>query len=107
MSDNPVRRIQRKRTRGWRLPPNTIIVCRPSIWGNPFKVGTTYKTNAEAVVAFRRALLHGELKTRNGEMLKNKLNELKGFDLACWCRLDECCHADVLLELANACTSCR
>lgn len=28
--------------------------------------------------------------------------ELRGKDLACWCPLDQPCHADVLLELANA-----
>jgi Domain of unknown function (DUF4326) len=26
---------------------------------------------------------------------------LRGYDLACWCPLDEPCHADVLLEIAN------
>ena len=29
-------------------------------------------------------------------------SELRGKDLACWCELDQACHADVLLELANA-----
>ena len=29
-------RIQLKRTRGWRLPPNCAIVSRPSPFGNPF-----------------------------------------------------------------------
>lgn len=28
--------------------------------------------------------------------------ELKGKDLVCWCALDMPCHADVLLEIANA-----
>lgn len=28
--------------------------------------------------------------------------ELRGKNLACWCPLDHPCHADVLLELANA-----
>jgi hypothetical protein len=28
--------------------------------------------------------------------------ELRGKSLACWCPLDQPCHADVLLELANA-----
>ncbi len=28
-------------------------------------------------------------------------NELAGSDLACWCPLDQPCHADVLLEIAN------
>jgi hypothetical protein len=31
------------------------------------------------------------------------LSELRGHDLGCWCPLSDPCHADVLLELANAC----
>jgi hypothetical protein len=30
------------------------------------------------------------------------LPSLRGKNLACWCPLDQPCHADVLLELANA-----
>ena len=29
-------RIQRKRTKGWRMPANTVYVGRPSKFGNPF-----------------------------------------------------------------------
>jgi hypothetical protein len=32
-------RIQRRRTKGWRMPPGTIYVGRGSRWGNPFWVG--------------------------------------------------------------------
>lgn len=32
-------RIQRKRTKGWRMPPNTIYVGRGTRWGNPYRVG--------------------------------------------------------------------
>jgi hypothetical protein len=28
-------------------------------------------------------------------------SELRGRDLACYCPLDEPCHADVLIEVAN------
>lgn len=28
--------------------------------------------------------------------------ELRGKDLCCWCPLDQLCHADVLLEIANS-----
>jgi hypothetical protein len=35
------------------------------------------------------------------EMVR-RLPELRGKDLMCWCPLDKPCHADVLLELANA-----
>lgn len=33
-----MKRIQRKRTKGWRMPDNSIYVGRPTMWGNPFKV---------------------------------------------------------------------
>jgi len=29
------------------------------------------------------------------------LSELRGKNLACWCKPGEACHADVLLALAN------
>lgn len=34
-------------------------------------------------------------------MIKDAVAMLKGKNLSCWCRLDERCHADLLLELAN------
>lgn len=32
------KRIQRKRTKGWRMPENTVNVTRPGKWGNPLKL---------------------------------------------------------------------
>lgn len=32
------KRIQRKRTKGWRMPEGAVYVGRPSAWGNPFTV---------------------------------------------------------------------
>jgi hypothetical protein len=37
------KRIQLRRTRGWRKPDNTVVVARPTKWGNPFKVGADAK----------------------------------------------------------------
>ncbi len=34
------KRIQRRRTKGWRMPEDAVYVARPSKWGNPFAVGT-------------------------------------------------------------------
>ncbi len=31
-----MKRIQRKRTKGWKMPENTVYVGRPTKWGNPF-----------------------------------------------------------------------
>lgn len=99
------KRIQRKRSKGWKMPPGTVFVGRPTKWGNPFVVGRPSPmatgdqvaageadplTPAEAVECFR-ALPWGD----------DELEEIRGKDLACWCPMDRPCHADVLLELAN------
>lgn len=34
--------------------------------------------------------------------IEGAISSLKGKNLSCWCRLDEKCHADLLLELANS-----
>lgn len=87
-------RIQLRRTKGWRMPPNTVKVSRPGKWGNPYTVAEYGRELA--VRNYRRRLdclrVIGAL----------DLSELRGKNLACWCKLGEPCHADVLLELANA-----
>ena len=82
------KRIQRKRIKGWKMPPNTIYVGRPTKWGNPFRG------------LLEISLYRGYLQ----EMIKNgnlNIDELRGKNLACWCSLSEPCHADVLLEIVN------
>jgi len=32
-------RVQLRRSKGWRKPDNTVVVARPSRWGNPFVLG--------------------------------------------------------------------
>ena len=91
------KRIQRKRTKGWRTPPNTVYVGRGSPWGNPFAVTGKHST-AGAVEKFRE-YLEGQL--RKSPQVRASLNYLRGKNLSCWCPLDQVCHADVLLELAN------
>ena len=56
------RRIQRKRTRGWRMPPNTVYVGRPSKWGNIFHVGDIGVPDAQTATD----LYEHELLTRGG-----------------------------------------
>jgi len=33
-----MKRVQRKRTKGYKMPENTKYVGRPTKWGNPFRV---------------------------------------------------------------------
>lgn len=114
-------RIQRKRSKGWKMPENTVYVGRPTDWVNMFRVGefakigkgrgtpgfsylccweskyadetyTEIKSTQQAVEMYREYL-------RRYPAIN--IAELRGKNLACWCPLDQPCHADVLLELAN------
>ena len=95
MSDAP-RRIQRKRTKGWRMPEGAVYVGRPTQWGNPCMVGVDVNTRAEAVDSFRAFVLQAP------NFCEAVRRELRGRDLVCWCTEGQPCHADVLLEIANA-----
>lgn len=86
------KRIQRKRTKGWRMPEGAVYVGRPTKWGNPSRC-----EGIAAVMVYEYYLCA----TPRGHGLLSQLNELAGKDLVCWCPLDKPCHADVLLRLAN------
>ena len=101
------RRIQRKRTRGWVKPEGVRTVDRTTIFGNPYKVGEPgVPDQATAVRLYERDLLAGNLRgyRRPNVVITVEIvkDELRGFDLACFCELDGGpCHADVLLTIAN------
>lgn len=136
-------RIQRKRTKGWKMPPNTVNVTRPGRFGNPFDFrssdccwlalsygcrGDRLGRQEASVRAFRewikplakgKKLVRMERGVRFGNAEKDfqvgrcfivgppptidaVRAELRGKNLACFCPLDQPCHADVLLEIANA-----
>ena len=154
---SPVR-VQRKRTKGWRMPENTVYVGRGSRWGNPFKMGDAqlrfprvdgaeaweFEGRSGKVSGRREAFHHSdyvlrpdgskryrvtfhdirdataeecvalfrEVVTGEPDMVDWKprpsVNEVRGSlagkNLACWCKLTDPCHADVLLEIANEVT---
>lgn len=91
------KRIQRKRTKGWKMPPNTVYVGRPTKWGNPY-VMYNEGQRACAIASHRDWILANQ---KNSERFRMPIAELRGKNLACWCPLDKPCHADVLLEMAN------
>jgi hypothetical protein len=103
------KRIQRQRTKGWRMPEGAVYVGRPSKWGNPYKPGDLIyltgkkrgqEVDAAGLVDFYRNLAYRD--SSAGESFRALVRrELAGRDLACWCPLDQPCHADVLLEIAN------
>ncbi len=91
----PPKRIQRSRAKGWRMPEGAVYVGRPTMWGNPYRV--PFNGDRDACVRLYRESLKVQRAFRR-EVRK----QLRGKDLACWCPLDQPCHADVLLEIANA-----
>lgn len=102
-------RIQLSRAKGWRMPLNTIKVDRSTPWGNPFVVGKGM-TAAECVRLYRILLsghlcltveAHIEDQKAALKHVREHISELRGSNLACWCRAGQACHADTLLKLAN------
>ena len=89
------KRIQRKRTKGWRMPKGAVYVGRPSKWGNPFECSWHYHRWLNGTLEDE----YPELQERRRIILRD-IYELRGKELACWCHEDESCHADILLELA-------
>lgn len=104
---NPMR-IQRKRTKGWKLPENTVVVDRSTKWGNPFRVGQKNPYGTVTQDARHSYQIYLGFAPQNEKLVAAARAELRGKNLACWCRsVDEYgnkvgCHADVLLEIANS-----
>ena len=110
------------------MPEGAVYVGRPTKWGNPFRAQAV---GAKACLRLYRLYVTGKLsrskieRVVNGRVmpgqsdvailrlllvasvLRHKLTELRGKDLACFCPLVDKqgkpvpCHADVLLEMAN------
>lgn len=126
MTARPVR-LQLSRRKGFDLQALSretnglpaVNCARPSKWGNPFPVDAYGQEGA--VDRFRR-LLAGQMSTLEmsessrcdrwslvpgaslvmvRQDILRDLPELRGKNLACWCRLGQPCHCDVLLDTAN------
>lgn len=114
-------RIQRKRTKGWRMPANTVYVGRPTKFGNPFTLLQCYEEAFLELKHMRheipssqidqdwqnyaRAILIQKYKSYladNPMLINEAKNKLKGKNLACFCKPGDPCHADILLTLANS-----
>lgn len=104
------KRIQRRRAKGWKMPPNTVYVGRPTKWGNPFEVGKDGKREdcyqlygllARGYLCISKEIEHVERQRRVQKAMRAAKRELRGKNLACFCPLSAHCHADILLAIAN------
>lgn len=111
-------RIQRRRTAGWRTPANATYVGRPTRFGNPARlvrddhgllvewtgggrVGT-WPNDAEARRYAVDMYEHWIRQPEQAELRDLIRSTLADRDLLCWCPLDQPCHADTLLRIANS-----
>lgn len=99
------------------MPEGAVYVGRPTIWGNPFRVGGRFALGmmgmvwSETIVADSRYTLIRDA-TEAVEWFQRlrdirpfsevNLAKIRSKDLVCWCPLDRACHADILLEIANS-----
>lgn len=103
------------------MPENTVSVTRPGKWGNPFRVGGNFMVgDPNMKTIFRMSWCEaiepeaGFTKIADAAMAvdfykrlmasgyRKDLSDLRGKNLACWCKIGDPCHADVLIELANS-----
>lgn len=90
------------------MPEGTVYVGRGSKYGNERRI-------SDATPAITCKMLYRQLlEAREGDFQRSGRKfpglpyyddirrELAGKDVACWCKVGEPCHADVLLEIANA-----
>ena len=107
------KRIQLRRTKGWRKPEGAVVVARPSKWGNPFRVvqvgqtwcvegwGRRWTTASKEAAVVLAVDLYADAFGRFKSYGLPAPAEVAGRDLACGCPPASPCHADVLLDLAN------
>lgn len=115
-------RIQRRRTKGWRMPEGAVIVSRPSRWGNPWEIVAirrtwldefAKRTGYSVVDRFRGTTLGSFMSKERAAYwavvgfrrdFDGDLEPLRGHDLACWCPLCDV-HRDGL-PLGVTCPDC-
>ena len=98
-------RIQRRRTKGWRMPEGAVYVGRPSPWGNPYRYDRPI--DWMDMELYRRWVTGEEhradplfIRAMGLPPTPPDITRLRtATALACWCPLDQPCHADVLIKL--------
>lgn len=90
-------RIRIQRRAGWSLPDGYVWIVRPTRWSNPIRIDETTSRH-DAVQGFRCLLMTGRLPITVDD-IRREIGE-RGHGVACYCREDQDCHGDVILEVA-------
>jgi hypothetical protein len=92
-------RVQRTRTKGAKLPPHTLCVTRGTLFGNDYKISAT-ESRADVVKRFR-SHINNPIFNWKVEAFFEKCKRERIEHLACWCNINDECHADVWMEIWN------
>lgn len=87
---NRVKYGRPERFKGEKMPPNTKKVDRSTKYGNPFKLD---EFSREDSLRLYKIYIDWVIDKKILD-----IEPLRGYNLACGCKLDENCHADILLE---------
>lgn len=92
------KRIQLKRTKGWRKPEGAVVITRNTRFGNRFRIGDPGRdglpmTREEVCRRFECEVVPN--------IPEVDLEFLRGRDLACFCKPEDMCHGDILIKHAN------
>ena len=95
-------RIQRRRTKGYKMPDGSIYVGRPTRFGNPWHHSTNM--SSERCVNLYEMWIKGLIKVKGRQPPgMDEVVALRGKRLACWCPLTKPeCHAEILCAMANS-----
>ena len=78
------------------LPPNTVIIDRRTMFGNPFRFG--YEEGCSRKESIRKFKAYFEDRMANDKKFaKQVINKLSKKNLACWCK-PLSCHGDIILK---------
>ena len=100
----------------WMNDPNNVYIARKGIvfihneklgkktrfpekdskFANPFTVKEYGRE--KAIELYKKSI---QEKIANGQITRKELDKLKGRTLGCWCKPNEDCHGDVLIEFIN------
>ncbi len=117
MLKNIPTRVQRRRTKGSKLPANTLCCTRPGFWSNPLVGKDAAKWFRLWLVEYPEAWAYeladmarscgDDVRLRKfaapyekGQRYLDNLERLREYDhLGCWCGLDVDCHVETYREL--------
>ena len=83
------------------MPSNTVSVCRPGKYGNPFSIGEPHPDKGLPMTRIEAVACHKTWCLRKLSENPGFLIPLRGKNLACFCALDVPCHADNYLDLLS------